>query len=431
MKIIDIAIKDLTRSFRNAFAIGMMVVAPLLLIGLIYLAFGGGSDGETKMPTVNAGIVNLDRLPANAPIQEPLGNNIRSMFFDDSVKSWIIANDYPNEAAARAALDKQEIGVAVVIPAMFSESLLAGRKDVQVLIISDPTLAIGPQIVESMVTSMLDGALSGGIAIQTIHSRQQANGVSPDPAKIPALIERYENWYASFQRDLFHHPDRAALVMAAPAAQAQTENPIPAGTSGTLQKMLGLMMAGQMIFFAFFTGANAMMGIVREDEEGTLARLFTTPTDRTSILAGKFLAVFLTVIIQGLVLMSVAHFVFGIHWGDPAGAALALIGQVIASTGLGVLLISLVKSTRQGGVVLGGGLTGLGMLGGLFTSHVQMPEAFSMLANFTPQGWVLKGWQMVMNGQPASDLVIPFTVMVLMGVTMFAIGALMFRRRFA
>ena len=41
MKILEIAIKDLTHSFRSLFAIGMMIVAPLLLIGLISLAFGG------------------------------------------------------------------------------------------------------------------------------------------------------------------------------------------------------------------------------------------------------------------------------------------------------------------------------------------------------------------------------------------------------
>jgi hypothetical protein len=33
MKILDIAFNDLTRSFRSAFAIGMMVFAPLLLTG--------------------------------------------------------------------------------------------------------------------------------------------------------------------------------------------------------------------------------------------------------------------------------------------------------------------------------------------------------------------------------------------------------------
>ncbi|HEX5807114.1 MAG TPA: ABC transporter permease, partial [Anaerolineales bacterium] len=204
-------------------------------------------------------------------------------------------------------------------------------------------------------------------------------------------------------------------------------------TVDPIQKMRGLTMAGQMIFFAFFTGAYSMMSILQEAEEGTLARLFTTPTDRTSILTGKFVAVFITVVLQGLVLMVAGHYAFGINWGEPGSIALALAGQVIAATGLGVLLISFVKSTRQGGPVLGGGLTALGMLGGLFTANMPnaMPAAMDMIANFTPQGWVLKTWRMVMDGQSTGELLLPFVVMTAMGLVMFAVGAMMFRRRFA
>ncbi len=424
MKILDIALKDLTHSFRSAFAIGMMIVAPLMLAGLIYFAFGGLSSGNADLPAVKVGIVNLDTLPPNAPLDASLGTDIRSMFFDDSVKSWITASDYPDEAAARAALDKQEIGVAVIVPEDFTKNLLANRTTSQVVILSDPTLTVGPLVVENMVTSLLDGVAGGGIALQTITSRQQANGLTPDPKQIPALIQTYSTWYADFQRNLFHHPDKAALVLVAPAAQSQGES--------SLQKMMGLVMAGQMIFFAFFTGAFAMMSILREEEEGTLARLFTTPTDRTSILTGKFLAVFLTVCLQGVVLMIAGHFLFGIDWGQPASMALALLGQVLAAVGLGVLLIAFVKNTKQSGPVLGGGLTVLGMLGGLFTVAVpSMPAAFNLLADFTPQGWVLKSWRIVMNGQPTIDMLLPFGVLVGMGLVMFAVGAAMFRKRFA
>jgi ABC-2 type transport system permease protein len=426
MKILDIAFKDLTRSIRSAFAIGMMVIAPLMLTGLIYFAFGGASKGTPRMPAVKVGVVNLDVLPANAPLDAALGDNIRSMFFDDSVKSWITAADYADETSARAALDKQEIGVAVIVPKNFTESFLSGDKDAQVLVINDPTLSIGPAVVQNMVTMMVDGVSGGGIALQTFMSRQEANGIAVDQTKIPTRIERYTNWYAGFQRNLFHHPDKAAFVMVAPSAgETETMNPI--------QKTMGLTMAGQMIFFAFFTGAYSMMSILREDEEGTLARLFTTPPDRTSILTGKFVAVFITVILQGLVLMAAGHYAFGINWGEPVGAGLALTGQVIASTGLGVLLIAFVKSTRQGGPVLGGGLTALGMFGGLFTANMPnaMPAAMNVIANFTPQGWVLKSWRMVMDGQSAGDLLIPFAVLVGMGTMMFVIGAIMFRKRFA
>jgi ABC-2 type transport system permease protein len=378
------------------------------------------------MTAIKVGVVNADQLPAGSVLDAPIGDNIRSMFFDESVKSWITATDYADEASARAAIDKQEIGVAILIPKKFSEHYLSGKKDTPVLIVSDPTLSIGPAVVEDMVTMMVDGVAGGGIAIQTVLERQQANGIQTNPAQISGWVQRYGDWYREFQRDLFHHPDQAALLLVAPSAgEADTADPI--------KKMMGLTMAGQMIFFAFFTGAYSMMSILNEDEEGTLARLFTTPTGRTSILAGKFLAVFFTVILQGMVLMIAGHFAFGINWGDPAAAALALAGQVIAATGLGVLLISFVKNTRQGGPVLGGGLTLLGMLGGLFTANIPgaMPAAFAMLGNFTPQGWVLKAWRMVMDGQGAGDLLMPFLVLMAMGAVMFATGAVLFRKRFA
>ena len=426
MKILDIAFKDMIHSFRSVFAIGMMVVAPLMLTGMIYLAFGGMSGGDVSMTPITVGVVNLDRLPDDSVLDAPIGDNIRSMFFDDSVKSWITASDYSDEVLARAAVDKQEIGVAIVIPANFTDRYLSGAKDTPVLIISDPTLSIGPAVVEDMVTMMVDGVAGGGIALETIMERLQINGVQPDPGQIPAWIQRYGDWYREFQRDLFHHPDRAVLVVVAPSA-GET------GTADPIQQMMGLTMAGQMIFFAFFTGAYAMMSILQEDEDGTLARLFTTPTDRTLILTGKFVAVFITVILQGLVLMVAGHFAFGVHWGEPPAAALALTGQVLAATGLGVLLIAFVKNTRQGGPVLGGGLTALGMLGGLFTANLPgaMPAAMDKIGILIPQAWVLKSWKMVLDGQSAAALLIPFAVVTFMGVVMFAVGARMFRKRFA
>ncbi|MDV7399098.1 hypothetical protein RZS08_47250, partial [Arthrospira platensis SPKY1] len=101
MKIIDIALNDLLRSLRSAFMIGMTIIAPLLLTGLIYFAFGGLAGGDVSMTAMKVGLVNADALPADSPLDAPIGDNIRAMFFDESVESWIEASDYPDEAAAR------------------------------------------------------------------------------------------------------------------------------------------------------------------------------------------------------------------------------------------------------------------------------------------------------------------------------------------
>ena len=423
MKIIDIAFKDLTRSTRNMFLIGMTLAAPLLITGLMYFAFGSMTSGDVSMTAIKVGVVNADVMPADSPLEVPLGENIRSMFFDDSVKSWITASDYADEAAVRAAVDSQEIGVAVIIPATFTEDYLAGKADTVITILQDPTLTIGPTVVGDMVTSLLDGVAGGGIAFKIVNERIEANGQTLEPTGISVLFERYSKWYADFQRAMFHTPEKAAIVVTSPAV---------GGESGdSTQSMMGLVMVGQLIFFSFFTGAYAMMSILEESEEGTLARMFTTPTNRTMILAGKFLAVFLTVIFQGLVLMIAGRFIFNINWGEPASVALGLFGQMFAAVGLGVLLVSFIKTSKQAGPIFGGGLTMLGMISGLFTTNIQLPDAFNAMGNFTPQGWVLKAWRLSLASQPASEMLVPFIVLVVMGIVMFAFGALLFRKRFA
>lgn len=426
MKVLDIAVNDLLRSLRSLFAIGMMVVAPISITALIYFAFAGFGGETPDLPAVTVGVVNADDLPDGAALDASLGESIRSMFFDESVESWIKAGDYTSEAEIRAALNVREIGVAVLLPAGLTEALLAGEPLPTIQILHDPTLSITPAIVRDMVQSVLDGVTGGGIAIETLRVQQTLSGEPFDPAQIPTVIGDYQTWYIEFQRALFHDPSRAALtqVNSAVADSTTTTNPI--------QGLIGGVMAGQMIFFAFYTGAYSMLTIVRDEENGTLPRLFTTPTARTTILLGKYLAVVLTVALQGLFLMLFATLAFGVRWGAPGPVVMALTGQVVAATGLGVLLIAFVKTSQQAGPVLGGGLTALGMLGGLFTVAIpNLPAWLTAAALYTPQGWVLRGWQLALAGHGPTDLLWPLGVLVAMGLGMFAIGAVLFQRRFA
>jgi ABC-2 type transport system permease protein len=192
-----------------------------------------------------------------------------------------------------------------------------------------------------------------------------------------------------------------------------------------------MTVTGMMIFFGFYTGAYSMTSIVNEDEQGTLARLFTTPTARTAILGGKFLAVFLTVTVQTLVMLLIGRLLFHVQWGEPLSVILSVLGQVVAATGLGVLIISLVRSSRQEGPVLGGGLTLLGMLGGLFTVGVEMPAGFQTVNLLTPQGWALRAWKLTVTGAQPQEILLPLIVLLAAGIIFFLLGTRIFRRRYA
>ena len=139
-----------------------------------------------------------------------------------------------------------------------------------------------------------------------------------------------------------------------------------------------------------------------------------------------------TVAVQAALLIVASTLLFGLRWGQAGSSLLAFLGTVVATSGFGVMLASFIKTTRQGGPVLGGGLSVAGMLGGLFTQAVpNMPAAFNRIALVLPQGWVIRGWNLAIAGRPASDLLVPFGVMLAWGVVCFLIGVLVFRRRFA
>lgn len=419
MKAIDIALKDLKQSFRSLFLIGMTIAVPLVISALLFFAFGGMAAGKTDLPKLHLAVVNLDRPAQDQPA---LGDLLEAMVNDESVSSWLSAIPYPDETSARAAIDRQEVGAALLIPADLTQAVFAGSST-RITILQDPTLSITPAVVRDMVTSFLDGITGARTAITVLTERAANRGAEIDPAGSGAIASAFQAWFQDFQRTLFHNPD-AALILRSVAIPDEAQ-------SAGLSRFLSLAMVGQMIFFSFFTGAYAMMSILREDEEGTLQRLFTTPTSRTTILTGKFIAVFLAVTLQSLVLLTIGRLAFNIRWGDPWGVILALIAQVTAASGLGVMVISFVRSTRQAGPVLGGVLTFLGMLGGLFTSNIDMPASFTALHRFTPQGWVMENWKNLLAGSGVGSILPSFLICVGLGALFFAIGTVFFRRRYA
>lgn len=436
-KIWDIAFNDIVHNFRSLFALGMMFVAPLLVTGLIFFAFGGLSSGQGTGQVTKVAIVNLDRPAAGSTsMSQPLVD----MFKSESVAKWIEPVEMMDESSAFSALNSQQVGVALIIPAGFSRAAAgekasasqssASQSSGQIRIVQDPTLTTGPAIVKNMVGMYLDGINGVEILIQEMNAASEAKGQALAPHTLVSRIQSYQAWFTDFQRALNH----SSQVLQVRSPQAESGAQSAAGSEDPASSAANIMrtvLTGMMLFFAFYTGAYAMMSILREEEQGTLARMFTTPTPRTVVLAGKFLSVFLMVLVQALVMVGVGSLAFRIDWGRPLSVAAMIAGQVLAAGGLGVLLISLVKTSRQAGVVLGGGLTMLGMLGGLFTSSVEMPAAFTRMAVFTPQGWAIKGWSLVENGAALPELSLTLAALAAMGVVMFGIGAVLFRRRFA
>ena len=422
MKMLDIALKDMLRSFRNRFALVMMFVAPLLITGIIYFAFGGlGGDGGFDLPVTRVQVVNLDQ--PEPQFSFSFGQMLVGFLQDERLTNLLQVTEAGDEADARAAVDNQDAGVAVIIPPDFTTVALAPAGSAEVTLYQDPTLTLGPTIVKGVVSQFVDGFVGAKIAASVVANQLGQRGVAIDAGLMQDVAMQYGAWAEALGQSWGEGP-HPILDIQPPPTKAE---PASQGAG-----MIGPIMAGMVIFFAFFTGASTAETIIHEDEEGTLARLFTTPTSRTAILGGKFAAGFITLIVQVVVLMLASAVIFRIRWGEPLPVALVALGLVVVAVGFGLFIMSFLKSTRQAGPVMGTVLTLSGMVGGLFTTGFQsLPPAYETINLLTPHGWVLRGWKAALAGGGTGDVLLPVVVTLGMGIVFFFVGALVFRRRFA
>ncbi|MFN2224898.1 MAG: ABC transporter permease [Anaerolineae bacterium] len=423
MRVLDIAFKDLRRYLVNPFALIMMFGAPLCITGLLYFAFGSmAGGGDLDLQAVRVQVANLDR-PGAAGADLAAGQMLVEFLQSDELGDVLEVTVAADEAAARAAVEDRQAGVALIIPPNFTAAVLGTGSEATVVQYEDPTLTIGPGIVLDLVSQFIDGFAGAKITADVVGQQLQAREGAAARQVAASAAQAYAAWLETSGHG--HEGDAAPMLQVRPPATGQEAAGEGAGT-------IGAIMVGMTIFFAFFMGANTAESIVREDEEGTLQRLFTTPTPRAAILGGKFTTVVLTLVVQVVALLAASGLIFGIRWGQPATVVLVTLGLIVVAAGFGVLLMSFIKNTRQTGPVMGGVLTVMGMMGGLFTNGIpNLPDLFDAVRLAMPQGWAMYGWELALQGAGPGGVLLPVAVMLGLGILFFAAGVVLFRRRFA
>jgi ABC-type transport system involved in multi-copper enzyme maturation permease subunit len=430
MKTLAIALKDLSRSFRSFFALAFMFGVPVLTTLLFAFLFGGQASGEGSeftIPNTKVRLANQDEGSSLVP-----AFNISGVTYDNlgAVLADILQNDdfsdlmtieISEAQSARAAVDNKQAGLAIIIPSNFTEAATGlSESQAEVIFYQDPEQNLGPQVVQSIVMSITDGFSSTSLSLKAINSALETKNLSLSQTEQIALsLDLSKNTQSLME----------------PGADLSVISPIQPGDeqeANLLGMILRAVMAGMMIFYAFFTGTSAAQLILQEEEDGTLQRLFITPTDTRTILNGKFLSGFLTVIVQVTVLLIFANLVFGINWGPFVYLIPFTIGAVTISATFGIFIMSLVKNTKQAGIIYGGVLTFTGMLGisGVFTMGTPAAEAFKIIPLMVPQGWAMKSIEAAWSGNPQNSLLYAGGMFV-WAVVFFFIGNARFTRRFA
>ena len=434
MKAFDIALKDMTRSFRSTFAVVFMFGVPLLVTGMFYFMFGNIADeGGFTLPKTNVIIANLDEggpkfqvNPKNIPggkEADSMGDLIVSILQSDDMADLIEVSLAPNAESARSAVDHQESQVAIIIPADFSHQFADVDGKAVIEFYQDPTLTLGPAVMRSILNRFMDGMSGVKIAINFFVDEAQ-------PEQL-VLTGQVVDQYLEVSLAESDDPEAELLEVRNPANGPEKEAD---ESQNLLLGIIGPIMGGMMVFYAYYTGTSTAQSILREEEERTLPRLFTTPTSQATILTGKLLSVFMTVSVQIIVLLIAANLIFGIQWGEFTSVALMAAGIIVSASSFGIFVNSFLKDTKQGGVLFGGILTVTGMMGMIKIFAMNSAIANKMgdtISLLVPQGWAVRGLMQAMSGESFNSIALTVLVSFLWGAAFFAIGVWRFNKRYA
>jgi ABC-2 type transport system permease protein len=472
-----IAVKEVWTRFTDRNLLLIMLAAPLVISTIIGLAFGGLGRTISPIRDIPVAVVNHDRpgpdgtsfgallavlltegqLPAGTSPsaadcpQTPaasgggstegtltLGELVDGTTFDETVAQNLVdegtiappsaAAGSPEylDAAARAAIDKGEYTAVVIIPVDFSDALtsLADSRQTpaqtSVTVYGNAGQGLSAGIVRSVVDSITAQMLSGNIAIGATLTELAA--MQP-PATGPGALASASNLDLSKLFACAFVPGNDLVQLA--------NKPVQASQTSTAGALLVTFGSAQALFFALFTGQFGILSMYDERKNGTLQRILVSPTPRWAILGGKLVGVLACVLFQLLALALAltivgsvieGHLVF--IWGtDLPRLGLVLLAVAVAVSGLGMLMAGVLKGIEQANIVASVLNIALGVLGGAF--GFQLSRSIAQVSLIY---WARDAFDILAAGR--GDVSLNILVLFAEGAVMFAIGLVLFNRRF-
>lgn len=218
-------------------------------------------------------------------------------------------------------------------------------------------------------------------------------------------------------------------VNAADNAPAITLRTAQSGEAQKAFNAMAYMAPAMALMFLIFTVSNGGRSILSEQARGTLPRLLVSPTTSAQVLIGKIFGVYLTGVVQMLILIVACSLLFGIQWGDPLGLLVLVLAAVFAATGWGMLITSLARTPGQVSSIGTAIMLTFAILGGSFIQTSIMPGWFQLLSKITPNAWGMNGFTILGLGGSLADLGMTLLGLAVMGVVLFAGSILIFSRR--
>ena len=399
-KSLYIALNELLLLLKDRMAVVWMVILPLAMTAIMGLIFGGLGGGSEPV-AIDLPVVDHDGGRMAAVVLEMLSQTA----------NLHLETAYDAEAAQELVADGKRAG-AVIIPSGFSTAMTSGQPATLELVVA-PGGQTAP-LLEGMVRGVASAFSNVQTTVEVAISEVQRAAGSHD-LDYEGIAERAVT--TSLER--LHDPPVRAHVTT---------------VGSTEEEEFGIfdqVVPGYAVMFAMFTVLSAAGGILEEKERGTFKRLLIAPIPQWSLLGGKLLAQFLMGVGQIALMLVFGVLVFRANLGrSPLGLLLVTLATCWATTSLGILLVSVIRSRKQIHPITTLIILGSSAIGGSWYPLFMMPKAVQQVARFTLVAWAMEGYNRLMIlGGSLADVWMDIGVLVLYGVICFAVGLKLFKFR--
>jgi ABC-2 type transport system permease protein len=374
IRILDIALKDLTQFLRDFKTFMFLLLMPVLftfLFGYAFGGFGGDNVSDSRLPV---GFLNQD-----------------DRWISDTLHGLLADSDlirlHENDSLSASDLDRMvaegDLAAAVIIPSGYSKAILAD-KTARLIVIADTGTSAWTTIEAELLklTSRLDGA------VRTATIMEALNG--------DRLPFKY-----GFEQTLEAWADPPIAVLeTTSSAVTDADDRVEA---------LAHTAPGMMLQFAIAGLLTCATVIVNERKSRTLQRILTTNTRRIQILFGHYLAIFLLIFTQFVILIAFGQFILKINYlRVPEATFLVAFCAALCIAALGLLIGVLARSEEQAVTFSLIPMFVFAGLGGAWVPLEVTGETFAAIGHVSPVAWAMDGFKnVIIRGFGLDSVLLP------------------------
>lgn len=403
-----IAKKDLLETLKDINSFLLLLAVPLVLIAVIGLAFGTLFGGGSSQIAITVAASNQDSGFVGTAIINALKIHTNSL--------QITVNQYKDtQQVTDQVANNSNVNAGIVIPLGTTDKITVAAQNgtapknlVQFYALpsnTDPRATIIQNIVTSVISSQLAGSSAVGQVYTVCH--QPGNYCTQNTINAQAI---------------------ASSVGQASAIGGQSA--VQTLTAGKAVKINNFdqIVPGYAVFFALFGINAAAATILQEKEEGTFRRLLIAPIQKYALLGGKLLAQFIMTLVQLLVLFGIGYFAFHLDIGSWPAIIALLVCTSFAATGLGILLVSVVKTRRQLNPIVTLVVLVTSAIGGAWWPLFLEPLWMQSIAKIGLTAWAMEGLNGIMIlGKDFTQVLPDILGLLAYGIICFAIAMRFFR----